>query len=104
MHNTISKIDAARRPARVPMPRFRRASKEMSLTQAVFRILTRAATSQDAFAVFARNGKLTISNLDTDRCRAIEARWPDSLVGTYHGGLKVDALTDDLRAYFKDAD
>lgn len=85
------------------MPRFRRKTNTpTSLTLAVHRVLTRALGAKHPFAVFAINGRLIITNLDTDRYKALLRRTPQSFVSTYAAGLTVNDVLDDLREHFSD--
>jgi hypothetical protein len=99
----IPKLSAARAPKKVAMPRHRaRAKPRMPLTEVVHRVLARAMTSVQPFAVFAIDGRLIISNVDTDRFKSLRRRSPESFIATYGPGVKVTDALDDLREYFAD--
>jgi hypothetical protein len=101
----IPKLSAARAPKTVAMPRLRRSAKpRMSLTEVVHRILVRANTSEHPFAAFAIDGRLIISNMNTDRFKALQRRSPKSFIATYGPGIKVADALEDLREHFSDED
>lgn len=96
---------AADLPVNVPMPRFRgSASSPMKLTEVIHRILKRMMANAQPFAVFAINGRVVISNVNTDRFKALQRRAPDKFVGTYGRGLKIIDALEDLRDHFTDED
>lgn len=99
---SVSSKSVKRRPKWAAMPRFRKKKPATTLTEAVRRILTRAASGKKPFAVFMVAGRILISNTETERFFALERRWPEALVGTYTKEVNVEFLIRDLREYFAD--
>lgn len=103
MEVKVPKLSVARASRKVAMPRFRRGSKKpMSLTEAVRRILMRAAVNPQPFAVFAIDGRLVVTDTTKDRFKTLKRRSPDDFIGTYAAGIKVADLLDDLCGRFSD--
>lgn len=96
----IPVLRAARASKKVAMPRFR--NKPMSLTEVVHRVLQRVLNNTEPFGVFAVNGKLVLSNTNTDRFKCLRRRSAASFIAIYGPGLKVADLIEDLRDFFSD--
>lgn len=103
MDVVIPKLSPARAPRKVAVPRFRRKTNvPTTLTLAVHRVLTRALGAKQPFAVFAMDGRLVITNLDTDRYKTMQRRSAESFVSTYTSGVTVNDVLEDLREHFSD--
>lgn len=99
----IPKLRAACAPRNVAMPRFKSKAKVcMPLTEAVHRVLARSLTNDQPFGVFAVDGRLIISNINTDRFKTLQRRHSEVFVGTYGPGLKVTSALEDLSEFFSD--
>lgn len=94
---------SARTSVKVAMPRFRKKTAGVTVTEVVRKVLNRSVSNPQPFGVFlfrVRKGwRMTICANSSDRFKSFLRAYPNALVGVYSDKLTVSGLMSDLEEF-----